>query len=369
MSPDPHPTHAPVRSHNEWDPLEEVIVGRLDGAVMPEPHVAITACIPARLTRVLRLWGGRRYPGFLVRPAQRELEGLIELLRSLGVTVRQPDPLDGRRRIVTPWWRSRGFMTACPRDGFLVVGDEIIETPMAWRCRSMEPAAYRRLFADYHRRGARWTAAPRPRLGDDLYRPGYRPPRTGPPERYVITEAEPVFDAADFVRCGRDLFVLRSNVTNLAGIAWLQRHLGPGYRIHQVESTCPNPQHIDSTFMPLAPGKVLINPEHVRPDRLPACLDGWEVLVAPQPDPHRNPVLAMASSWLSMNLLMLDPKRVLVEASQPSMIRALERWGFEPVPCDFAHYAVFGGSFHCATLDVRRRGALEDYCGASAPAP
>ncbi len=26
----------PVNSHNEWDPLEEVIVGTLDGAMFPE---------------------------------------------------------------------------------------------------------------------------------------------------------------------------------------------------------------------------------------------------------------------------------------------------------------------------------------------
>jgi glycine amidinotransferase len=26
---------SPVNSHNEWDPLEEIIVGRLEGATMP----------------------------------------------------------------------------------------------------------------------------------------------------------------------------------------------------------------------------------------------------------------------------------------------------------------------------------------------
>ena len=36
----------PVRSFNEWDPLEEVIVGTLDGAVMPPSHIAVTQTIP-----------------------------------------------------------------------------------------------------------------------------------------------------------------------------------------------------------------------------------------------------------------------------------------------------------------------------------
>ncbi len=58
-------------------------------------------------------------------------------------------------------------------------------------------------------------------------------------------------------------------------------------------------------------------------------------------------------------------------APKPQLTDALfdlERWGFEPVPCDMLHYAPFGGSFHCATLDIRRRGALDSYSPRSARA-
>src|SRR5665647_3346337 len=72
--------------------------------------------------------------------------------------------------------------------------------------------------------------------------------------------------SADFFRCGRDLFVTRSNVTNAFGIEWLRRHLGDGYRIHEIESRCPNPMHIDTTILPLGPGKILINPEYIDVD-------------------------------------------------------------------------------------------------------
>jgi len=350
-----------VRAHNEWDPLEEVIVGRLEGATIPERHVVVARTIPWALSQVMRIVGGMRYPGFLVDPAQEELDGFIKLLEGCGITVRRPDVLDGRTRIHTPLWSSRGFMTACPRDGYLVVGEEIIETPMAWRCRHREGEAYRRLFEEYRQGGAQLTIAPRPTLPDALYDAHYVLPETGPPETFVVNELEPVFDAADFVRCGRDLFVLRSHVTNASGIAWLRAHLGADYRIHEVESTCNNPMHIDSTFMPLAPGKLLVNPEHIDVDRLPECIKGWDILVAPQPDGENSPILSMCSAWLSMNVLMLDARRVVVEASQPSMIKALEGWGFEPIPCAFKHYAAFGGSFHCATLDVRRRGELQSH--------
>ncbi|MGW7091648.1 amidinotransferase [Streptomyces sp. NPDC054874] len=355
---------SPVASHNEWDPLEEVVVGRLDGATTPSRHSVVSCNVPQLAARLQRLTAGFRYPQALIGPAQRELDQFIKLLQSLGITVTRPDAVDHRRRFSTPDWSSRGFCNTCPRDSLMVIGDEIIETPMAWPCRYFETHSYRALLKDYFRRGARWTAAPKPQLTDALYDPDYRPPGPGEPMRYLLTEFEPVFDAADFVRAGRDLFVTRSNVTNRMGIEWVRRHLGPDYRVHEIESRCRTPMHIDTTFLVLAPGKALINPEYVDVDRLPDVLSSWDILIAPQPDPIRDPLLRLTSlcgKWLSMNILMIDEKRVIAERHHTTMLRALESWGFEPIPCDLLHYAPFGGSFHCATLDIRRRGSLESY--------
>lgn len=355
---------SPVNSHNEWDPLEEVVVGRLDGATIPSSHPVVTCNIPPWAARLQRLAAGFRYPRMLIDRAQQELDGFIALLHSLDITVRRPEAVDHRRRFRTPAWSSRGFCNSCPRDSLLVIGDEIIETPMAWPCRYFETHSYRPLLKDYFHRGARWTAAPKPELGDELFVPGFRAPKAGEPVRHVLTEFEPVFDAADFVRAGRDLFVTRSNVTNRAGIEWLRRHLGSGYRIHEIESSCPTPMHIDTTFLVLAPGKALINPAYVNVDRLPAILDSWDILVAPEPDPIHDKLLditTMCGKWLSLNVLMVDERRVIADRHHTKMLRALESWGFEPIPCSLLHYAPFGGSFHCATLDVRRRGTLESY--------
>lgn len=112
-------------------------------------------------------------------------------------------------------------------------------------------------------------------------------------------------------------------------------------------------------FLPPAPGRALVNPEYVDPDRLPPVLNDWELLMAPEPDPLPDALLevtSMCGKWLSMNVLMLDERRVVAERHHTRTLRALERCGFEPIPCDLLHYAPFGGSFHCATLDVRRNG-------------
>ena len=355
-----------VRSFNEWDPLEEVIVGSLEGAVMPPSHITVTRTIPPLAAQLYRLFGGHRYPRIMVEAALRELEGFVKLLQAEGITVKRPDTMDFTVRARTPFWNSKGYCVACPRDGFLIVGDEIIETPMAWRSRYFEGHAFRKLFKDYFARGARWTAAPRPELRDELFDYKWTRPHKDEAVRYMITEFEPVFDAADFVRCGRDLFGIRSNVTNAAGFEWLRRHLArDGYRVHELQHQCRTAMHIDSTFVPLCPGKVLVNPEYLDPAKLPAIFKSWDILVAPRPDPAPLSAwrfrVSQCSPWISINVLMLDPKRVVVEASQRTLIAAFRDWGFQPIACAFLNYAPFGGSFHCATLDVRRRGELESY--------
>jgi glycine amidinotransferase len=85
------------------------------------------------------------------------------------------------------------------------------------------------------RAGARWSAAPKPELADELYDDQLTESEPDRPFRSVITELEPTFDAADFVRCGRDIFGQRSHVTNALGIEWLRRHLGDAYRLHVLE--------------------------------------------------------------------------------------------------------------------------------------
>ena len=125
----------------------------------------------------------------------------------------------------TPLWEtSGGFCAANPRDLFLVIGNKIIEAPMCSRSRYFESRAYRSLWKEYTQNGAEIVAAPKPLLSDNLYNPNFTSPDSTTP--YILTNEEPVFDAADFIRCGRDIIGQLSHVTNQAGVDWLQKHLG-----------------------------------------------------------------------------------------------------------------------------------------------
>jgi glycine amidinotransferase len=350
---------SPVSSFNEWDPLEEVIVGIVDGASVPPSHIALRATLPGDQLGFFADHAGRPFPAERIAAAQRDLEEFVHILEAEGVTVRRPQPVDQRKPFGAPGWQSTGLYAAMPRDTLLVIGNEIIECPMAWRSRYFETSPYRPLLKEYFRGGARWTAGPKPELPDELYDAGWTETEDVLPFRSVITEFEPTFDAADFVRCGRDIFAQRSMVTNEFGIEWLRRHLAPTYRVHVCDFADSHPMHIDATLMPLAPGKLLINPERV--PRLPAQFKGWDVFHAPRPTMPDDVTLYMTSKWINMNVLMLDEERVVVERSDEPMIARFKKWGFKPVLCNFRNFNAFGGSFHCATLDVRRRGTLQSY--------
>jgi glycine amidinotransferase len=62
-----------------------------------------------------------------------------------------------------------------------------------------------------------------------------------------------------------------------------------------------------------------------------------------------------------MNILMLDPKTVCVEAQETRQMEQFDQLGFEVIPVPLYDVAAFGGGLHCASADVRREGTLEDY--------
>lgn len=347
-----------VSSHTEWDTLHEVVVGRLAGGVFPTWQESMAPVLPEGSRRLLRERGGLPLPAEHLAAAERELEGLATALTAEGVSVVRPDAFGHERPFATPDWESAGGLYAgMPRDLLMVVGDVLIEAPLSWRCRQHEVDAFRPLLKRYFREGARWLAAPRPQLTDDLFRTV--PP--GPGEagvRWAVNDFEPVFDAADFLKFGADLVVQRSHVTNAFGIEWLRRALGPGITVHTVETRDPHAMHIDATMMPLAPGKLLVHPERYVPHPL---FDGWEVLTAPRPTLPDDWPMYFCSPWVSMNVLSLDEETVVVESHEEPLIEALEKWGFRCIPLDFRHVYSFGGSFHCVTLDTVRSGGPGRY--------
>lgn len=352
-----------VSSWDEFTQLREVVVGDVTHARLPSMTdvSAWIACYPTLSKKELKEVIEGCFPRQVIEETAEDLATLVSTLRDLGVTVRQPAAPDHGKSFSTPDWTSVGYLSYCPRDVTMIFGSTIIETPSPMRARYFELlGGMRELFQEYMLSGATWLSAPKPRLADDLY----SLEDNGLP---LLGETEPVFDAANVLRIGRDLIYQVSRSGNELGLKWLESALsviGDGqFRVHPVRGVYGY-THIDTTITLLRPGLVLLNPARLTPETVPAPFRSWDIVWSPQirdiPTVVRHP---LSAPWLGMNLLMVSPDLAIVDADQPELIAELELHRITVLPHKLRHSRVLGGGFHCVTLDIVRDGGLEDYCG------
>ena len=55
-----------------------------------------------------------------------------------------------------------------------------------------------------------------------------------------------------------------------------------------------------------------------------------------------------------MNMLVVNPSTVIVDATQHDLIEILVRKDFTVIPRTLRHSRTLGGGFHCVTLDLHR---------------
>jgi N-dimethylarginine dimethylaminohydrolase len=341
-----------VRVHNEWDPLEEIIVGRATTARIPSPDVGLFAIDYREYGSIENIPSGQ-YSDRIIEETEEDLDELVQTLQRLGVTVRRPDIADHSIKFRTPDWESDGQYNYCPRDLLLAIGTWIIETPMVFRSRFFETISYKSILIDYLQSGAKWISAPKPRLADDIY-------NLDDPNSFAIKDHEPVFDAANILRMGRDLIYLVSDSGNRLGAQWLQTFLGNEYRLHTYDNLYSG-VHVDSTIAIINPGLVVINAERVGEQNLPDLFKEWDVIYLEKIVDTGYTNTELSSQWVGMNLLMVNPNLAIVDKAQTPLIRELEKRGVDVIPLQLRHARTLGGGFHCVTLDVRRTGTLEDY--------
>jgi N-dimethylarginine dimethylaminohydrolase len=344
-----------VWSCNEWDQLEEVIVGNPLRARFP------TADRSTQLAefpdRSLEEIPQGPIPQQIIEETEEDLNAFVAVLEELGITVKRPETWPHEAKFSTIHWESEGFYNYCPRDILLVIGDHIIETPNVIRSRAQETFSYRTMMVEYLKSGAKWYSAPRPMLLDSLFEVDLDKP--------TPRNDEPAFDAANVLRLGQDLIYLVSGTGNEMGGQWLQTILGDTFRVHFFKDVYYG-SHIDSTFVALRPGLMLCNPARLNDDTLPDILKQWDVIYSP---PMENTgrydadylSKSIASNWIDMNLFSINPNLVVVDRDQTGLIKLLEKHKLDVIPLKLRHAKMLGGGFHCVTLDVRRNGTLQRY--------
>ena len=333
---------------NEWGQLREIIVGSAKHAQVPiVGDKCLHAIDYAHLSEEeFKNRPSGLYPRNIIDETEEDLNNIAETLKSLGVKVHRPIEKDFSEPIKTDYWEVDGYYNYCPRDSMLVINDKVIATPMTLRHRSNEAETCKPLFDQSH-----WVNAPKPKLLDSIY-------QLDDLSKPTLLGGEPVFDAANVIKHNNDLLYLVSNTGNLDGASWLRNYVkeafGNEYNVHQIENVYAY-IHIDTTFVFLREGLVLLNPSRVNMHNLPPILGRFDKIWAPEPFPTQvMEDWCPASPWLGMNILPINSKLVMIEEHQVNLMQILKKWGIESIPVKMRHARTFSGGPHCVTLDVVR---------------
>jgi N-dimethylarginine dimethylaminohydrolase len=163
-----------------------------------------------------------------------------------------------------------------------------------------------------------------------------------------------ILDAANVCRLGDTWLFLESASGNRRAYEWLQI-MFPQVNIELCNFYAG--VHIDSTIVPLREGLVMLNASRVNVNNCPRAFDHWEkiwvtdeMIVAQ--DFYQYPY---ASKWIAMNMLVVDPETVILDAAQIHLQQILKKHGIDSIPLTLSHSRTLGGGFHCVTLDTQRR--------------
>ena len=151
--------------------------------------------------------------------------------------------------------------------------------------------------------------------------------------------------------------------------------------------------HGDATYCPVAPGLIIsLHDVPTYADTFP----GWEVVYLPEQSwkkikpflrlkqknagkwwipgfEHDQDVINTVEQWLGhwtgyveetvfdVNMLIIDPKNVLVFNYNKQVFDALARHGITPHIVPFRHRYFWDGGIHCITSDLHREGTMQDY--------
>lgn len=349
-----------VNSNNEWNTLKEVIVGNTYMSNFPGLELSFKLFYHDNIcsdvfgndiySKKGMKWKGEIKTQY-IQEHEEDISVMVDILEGESIVVKRPKKLDKMYFFQTPYFRSALVPALNIRDQAIIIGDEIIETPPQIRSRYFENDLLKEIFMDYFMKGARWTQAPKPMLTDFSFDISYQIQQGVSYDKkrnHFDIGYEILFDGAQCLRFDEDIIINCSNQNHMFGMKWLTRHL-KGYNLHPIHMV---DNHIDSTMLPLKEGVLLVNPVKFKEDQLPHFLKSWDRIIAPEPEDKET---LIASKYIDMNVLSLDEKKVMVSSSYLPLIKKLERNGFTPIPVQLRHRRLFGGGFHCITLDTVRK--------------
>jgi hypothetical protein len=341
-----------VKSYTSWQPLEEIIIGRV---YTPEYFAFIKDdAVRSQLSQLLD-------------ETAEDLDQLQKVIEDFGAVVRRPD-LPNINKFMG--WQERGddvpLPPLTPRDWQITFGDKLL--------RLLSLRELDTICDDYNR--------VQPGSVIDPHCGGYNP-------NHPLVDAV----ASCIVRVGTDVFFDNSEWMTDQHLEWIRDNvLDNRYRVRRAVTH----GHGDAVFAILKPG-VILSSMHDADINYREDFPGWEVhkvwdasiLAAMEIGKfkHENfngrwyvqgqqPTEEFASfvdtylnKWtgyvketvFDVNCLVLDEHNVVFSSYNKEVFDFCKQHQIEPIVCEQRHKYFFDSGISCCTQDIRRRGELETY--------
>lgn len=320
---------------NEWGRVKKVIVGIANRARYVPDDIGVRQVNYADRSLDNPIPFGA-YSQIIIDEANEDLENLSDVYKEFGAEVVRPQVADVQHYLY------------CPRDNILTIGEKIIASPMTLNCRKQE---------------YKYMCEVTDNLTDSTYtKEDYNNDCIMNKDVLATHNNQPMWDAANVLRAGKDLLYLVSSTGNIAGANQLEKLLGLEYKVHIIKDVYSF-SHLDSTIALLKPGVALINPSRIKnKDSLPRAMQNWKLIECPEPiEMGYESQEPMMSMWTGMNCVSLDEDTVVVQSTQTNLIKVLEQHGFTVIPIHMRHQRSLSGGPHCCTLELERDYESEHY--------
>lgn len=386
--------------YQPWDPLRVCVVGR---TWPPEFYSWIT------VPRVRELFER------MAQETEEDLENIVRILEKFGVQVLRPDlPYQGRSEMLRGKDGRYYPPPQTPRDYFGMIGNRLYNNfgyRNSWYYKiptriqfykDIKDETWPDIQTDYRYRTLpeRILQVVEHRYATELSHDKFFDCYSSIVD-HVKAQGNEIrqgidtrYNTAIVTRIGKDLYHGTQNAAegSSAVKVYLKSRADrefPQYRNHIVDTA----GHSDATYCPVVPG-LIVSLRDIQ--SYSQTFPDWEVVYLPdqswdavQPfldlkaknqgkwwipgSEYDTDLVDLVESWLGhwtgyvaetvfdVNMLVIDPKNVIVFNHNDTVFEAFKRHGITPHVSPLRHRYFWDGGIHCVTSDLHREGAMQDY--------
>jgi glycine amidinotransferase len=303
--------------YNEYSKLKEVILGI-------SPKIFMQSELPPQMEAGLSwmeklsnkigytIYKNKSIPKSISMKYENELEELNKALIANGVKVHRIESIEPMPK------EPAGLIQMFARDPAMTIGKNFVFGNLQIPMRKKEYRGYSQLTSQIEANGLTIT---RIDLNTDIFLEGGD----------VIVDYPYVFVG------------INTYATNLAGLKWLENALTNDFKVIPVFINDPTIMHLDCCLTIIGPKLAVINKESLK-QPLPYPLNEYQFIE----------VNSKVRKELGTNVLVIDPKTIIVQARHSELQNKLKEKGFKVIRIDFTNHANTHGAFRCATCPIIR---------------